>query len=329
MASISYPTKLSIPGPWLLDTENLRDLDGVIDSCLIRMRERKEELIDSVTAKKLSMHVPKELSKDDQIKRNDEIRKSVRESYPLNIEKRRAVVYMSGGRSAVGKTFEELTTVPHVKDEIPRGIALRAAIVETEIKVELSLSKYQGELDVTVASDDEDFALELFGRIENWVSEIQPKRWLQMWIRADIFSFLATFVLILLFALVIGIVITPQKGPSPVRQQAVELAKQGVNTSNEASAIQLILSLESGYEPVPAPSVQMRPDPRFWVYFAFVAAVIVTLRIPPKGAIGIWGGKRVLEWQRRWIRFVSISVPGLFVTSFFVPMLMHMLGLPN
>jgi hypothetical protein len=82
MASISYPTKLSVPGPWLLDAANLQDLDRVIDSCLTRMRERREELFTSAIANRLAALEQQEVSKDYLSKNIDAIRKSVRESYP-------------------------------------------------------------------------------------------------------------------------------------------------------------------------------------------------------------------------------------------------------
>ncbi|MGA3161313.1 MAG: hypothetical protein ABSC77_08845 [Terracidiphilus sp.] len=293
------------------------------------MRERREELFNSAIANRLAEREQKDVSKDLLSKNTDAIRKSVRESYPFNIDRRRVVVYMSGGRTADGKTFEELTTLPHASAEIPRGFALRSAIADTEIKIELSLSRFHRDLEVDVTSDDRDFAQELFGRIENWVSDIQPKRWLQLWLKSDIVSIMATIAMVCCVIWVLVAMLTPIEGPSQVRQQARELVKQGVNSSNEIKALELLLSIESGYEPVRATSVLFHPGPKFWVYFAFVATVILTLRIPPKGAIGIWGGKRVLEWQRRWIRLVSISVPGLLITSFFIPMLMHLLGLPN
>ena len=104
------------------------------------------------------------------------------------------------------------------------------------------------------------------------------------------------------------------------------MAKQGVNPTNEARAIQLLLYMELGYEPVPTPTVRNYPGPQFWVYFFLILAIVIAFRLPPKGAIGIWAGKRSLEWQRGWVRLVSITVPSLLVGSFFVPILLHLLG---
>jgi hypothetical protein len=329
MASISYPTHLDVPGPWLLDATNLRDLDGVVDSCVVRMKKRQEELVSSAVAKKMKEFASKGLSEAALKQKADELRESVGGTYPLNTKKRSVVAYMTGGRSADGRTFEELNTLPRVNEETPRGFALRAAIADTEITVELAFSEYSRNLKLAVSSPDPDFAQELFGRMENWVSDIQPKRWLQIWLKADFFSFLAVIAILALSMFAAGRVMVTEEGPSQVRQQAFELARQGVNSSNEIRAIQLLLSMESGYEPVPAPAVHNYPTLRFWVYLTLALALLVAFQLPPKGAIGIWGGKRALDAQRRWVRTVSITVPGLLGTSFFIPTLLRLIGLSN
>jgi hypothetical protein len=329
MASISYPTKLDVPGPWLLDATNLRDLDGVVDSCVARMQKRREELVASAVAKKMEGLASKGLSEEAMKQKADEFGKSERGTYPLNTNKRSIVVYMSGGRSADGRTFEELATVPRVSDEIPRGFALRSAIADSEITVKLAFSEYSRNLELAVSCPDPDFAQELFGRMENWVSDIQPKKWLQMWLKAGLFASILLVLVPWAFCTSYIANLQTTEKLSQVRQQARDLAKQGVTSSNETKALQLLLSIESGYEPGPVPSVVQYPSPQFWIYFGLAFSVAVAFRIPPRGAIGMWGGKRALDSQRRWIRIVSISVPSIAVSSVFVRLLVHWLGWLN
>jgi hypothetical protein len=329
MASISYPTKLDVPGPWLLDATNLRDLDGVVDSCAARMQERREELVASAVAKRMEGLASKGLSEEAMKQKADEFGKSERGTYPLNTNKRSIVVYMSGGRSADGGTFEELTTLPRVSDEIPRGFALRSAIADSEITVKLVFSEYSRNLELAVSCPDPDFAQELFGRMENWVSDIQPRRWLQMWLKAKFFANILIFLVLYVSVIFLTATLTSTEGPSQVRQQARDLAREGVTSSNETKALQLMLSIESGYEPAPAPPVRHYPSSQFWIYFGIALSIAVAFRIPPKGAIGMWDGKRALESQRRWVRIVSISIPTLLVSSVFVRLLVHWLGWLN
>jgi hypothetical protein len=92
-----------------------------------------------------------------------------------------------------------------------------------------------------------------------------------------------------------------------------------VNDANEKRAIQLILEMVSDYGPSPVPQL---PGYRFWLYFGLGGLLLLTFNFPPKGAIGIWDGKRKLEGQRAWLRFVSITVP-LAIFSALVAELVH------
>jgi hypothetical protein len=328
MATLSYPTSLSVPGPWLLAHENLASLDRIIDSCVPGMQERRNEVIESSTRKHLERYEQKDVSEEVLQKRAVELRKLYSDDMPAK-PRRRVVVYMSGGRSAEGETFEELSNLPHMNKEVPRGFSLSARCADIEISVRQSYSSYNRDLEASVSCDDSEIALELFGKLDNWVSDLQPRKWIQIWLKAEPVAFMLTAVAFALFIVFLIATLKPQEGPSLVRQQATELAREGVSPSNEVKAIQLLLDLELGYEPVAAPRVRRFPGPQLWAYYLVMFSFIVTLKLPPKGALGIWGGRRSLERQRAWIRIVSITVPSLFLSSLFVPWLLHLLGLPG
>ncbi|HWA94779.1 MAG TPA: hypothetical protein VG844_09270 [Terracidiphilus sp.] len=323
MASISYPTSLSIPGPWILDLDSLRNLDQLIDSCERRMQERREELIDAQFATEWIEMLKDGIPDEQMSQRATALRKRIGERYGLNFQRRRLVVYMSKGRSTQGRTFEEVANHPHARTEIPRGFDFSLEIADADLKVSLGSSEYNRDLSISVSSHDRDFAEELFGKLFNWASDIQPKRWLQLWLKSNMFSTLLLILAVWLFALTAFFVLRPVDGPSIVRHQALELAKGGVNQSNEMKAIQLLLEMEVGYEPAPIPKVHKHLSNLFLVWFGWAACVLVAFRSPPKGALGIWIGKDQVQRQRWWIGFVSVTVPS----SVLVPILLHALGL--
>lgn len=330
MATVSYPTSLSVPGPWLLAQNNLASLDRIIDSYAPTMQERRNELIKSRARKHLERYEQEDISEEALRKKADDLRKLYAEDMPAET-RRRLVIYMTGGRSAEGETFEELSNLPHMSKEIPTGFSLSTRCADIEVSVRLSSSVYKHDLDVSVSCADRELAQELFGKLDNWVSDLQPPKWTQIWLKSHPPVFFSVFIVFMVSLITFAIVTRsqPQPGPSLVSQQALELARAGVNPSNEAKAIQLLLDLETGYEPAPRPIVRRYPSSRVWAYYALGLSVLLAFTFPPKGALGIWGGKRSLERQRAWIRFVAITVPGLFVGSFFVPWLLHLLGFPG
>ncbi len=245
--------------------------------------------------------------------------------HPFPVESRMVTVYLSGGRTAFGETFKELATLPRMHEEVPRGFALKAQVGGNRLEVVLKSWGSQ-ELVVEVSSDDNAFEQELLGKLQNWLSDIQPKPWLQWWLaNASFFSFLAfAWCMLCLFAL--AVISKPENAPSLIRQEAYEMAKSGVNSSNETRAVQLILSIESGYEPKPSQMVHHYPGVRFRVFFLVGLSVLVALRVAPTGGVGLWGGKRSIEKQRLWLKTVSISVPGVVGSSFILPWLAGLLG---
>jgi hypothetical protein len=323
MASIGYPNKLSISGPWFFEAKNLTELDELITSCIKDMQLRRDE---SVTLQVAQEKEKLGESVQQLYPNQGDLEEKIATSYPWNIKTRSVVVYLPGGRTAAGESFKDLMTLPHLHKEVPRGFAAKAVVANTRIELKLQ-SWGSRDLDIEVFSSDDRFEQELLGKFQNWVSDIQPKRLLQLWLDNSFIFTVLIFFCCLVLPTVIGIISAPEEGANPVRQQAWEMAKSGVNTLNEAKAIQIILSLESGYEPTPVHRERHYPGVRFWSWVLIVYLVLFAMRKPPQGAIGLWGGKRVLKKQRLWLRTISISVPSLIGTSLILPMVLNLLGL--
>jgi len=322
MASIAYPTKLSISGPWFFDAKNLHELDELTTSCIEGMLLRRDESVRLQVAKeseRLGESVQQLYPKP------GELEERIATSYPWNIKTRSVIVYLPGGRTATGESFKDLMTLPHVHEEVPRGFAAKSVVGDTRIELKLQ-SWGNRELDIEVSSGDDEFEQELLGKFQNWVSDIQPNRLLQLWLSNAFLFTILIFFSCLVLPTVIKSISAPEEAANPLRQQAWEMAKSGVNTTNEANAIQMILSLESGYEPTPVRRERHYPGVRFWSWVVVVYLVLFAMRKPPQGAIGLWGGKRVLERQRLWLRTISISVPGLIGSSLILPWVLNLLG---
>jgi hypothetical protein len=220
-----------------------------------------------------------------------------------------------------------MITLAHIQDERPRGFRLRAAVAKSSVEIDLN-SWDNRELAVAANSDDDDFAQELLGRLQNWSSELQPRKWLQTWNNLAFFTpILVSFIFMLsLAAIFYARASETQYGPNATLQQARELARQGVTSANEPKAVELLLSLETGSYSVPTVTIPHHVNPWVWMLLILLDFMAVASLLPPKGAIGLWAGRHSLNAQKRWIKTVTITVPGLLLTTILMPLVRHWLG---
>jgi len=331
MPSISYPTSLSIPGPWILDAENLKDLDELMDSCWTNMNERRDRMVESALAKwrdqRMQDGATPESIKGPEAARRKEIEKG----YPFGTKRRKIVVYLSAGRSADGQSFAELAPLAPVHQDVPRGFDLSFEAADTRVRVQAERN-YSGVvgLSIDTSSDDPTFAQELFGKLQNWATEIRPKRWLQKWLELQLFFPIFAMLNLVAIALALVSTFTPrpvvEQGPGPLQRQAWDLLKGGVTSANEPKAIEILLALESDYGAVPVKTARVSPPVRVWIYLGLTLLATMAFGSPPKGAIGLWGGGRLVERQRSWVKFVSVSIPGFVLSYALIPWVVNLLG---
>lgn len=319
MVSISSPTNMEIDGPWLLDSENLKDLDDVLDSCFARASEHRNQLIDTAIAEKLESQGKGSV---------EEIRSEIAESYEFRSTFRKTLVYLPRGRTANATRFQELSSLPNVHEETPRGFDAVIRVASTEVKV--GLSTWNRQLSIGVSSDDKQLSEELFGKLQNWATDIQPKRWLQKWLDwGPMWGRFSCFVWLFASIMTFAVLAAPREAPSQTAQQARQIAEQGVTPSNQAKAIGLLLALETGYEPISTPPIRHYPGKQYWLIVCLSLAVLLAISFPPKGGISLWKGRQSVFRQRNWIRFVSVSIPLFILMDILSPWLLHSVGFPS
>jgi hypothetical protein len=288
MTKIAFPTELQIDGPWLIDGERLTELDSVLDKCVEKMRaETKRMLEEHIEARILERSQENHLPKDE----IDKLRTEYKESppqYPYDSDKRLLTVYLSGGRTVEATRFSELVAVANFQNEVPRGFSAIAKVGVTEAKVQLTSTYYTTRLDIRTSPSENEVALENFGLLQNWQVDFGPKRWQQIWLKASwLFPALAflwlAFGMMLLADLSSG---APQK---QIKEEARQLLQQGINSSNQIRAEQLLLEIESDYVPEQIDSVPITS--RMWTTLALGLGCLIALCFCPKLSIGIWAGR--------------------------------------
>jgi len=119
-------------------------------------------------------------------------------------------------------------------------------------------------------------------------------------------------------------------------EEARTLIAAGITPANQSEALRILLSLEtSSYPtlpannspavgpPAPMPQVQSRSAVVKIVQSLFVALFGISLIVgfPPKTRLGLGAGQGRLERTRKWINFVTVSLPAWVVASFVLPWL--------
>jgi hypothetical protein len=336
MPSISYPTSLNIDGPWILDAKNLEDLDRLADSCWNSMCEKRAALIESALANWKEKRLTSEpvLKKTGELEDERQEREHLEKMYPFEVKSRKIVVYLSGGRSAEGQIFGELTALASVHEEIPRGFDLSMEVARSKLNVRVE-PDYSGalELRISTSSNEDPYAQELFGKLQNWATEIQPKRWLHWWLTLRPLSYILSGLTLLAmwaaFLISINPITVADPGPGPLHRQAWDLLKEGITQANEAKAIGILLAMESDYGASPVKTTRRTIRFQVWIYLGLALIVSAAFRVAPKGAIGLWDGRRKVARQRKWIRIVSVSIPSLVLTSILIPWLVRLAGGPK
>jgi hypothetical protein len=320
VARISIPTQTAILAPLLIDGAQLKALDELIDRYVERLRTEKEARIAEVVEERIREQRIKE---SDIEKERASWRQIVEKSSSLSRDGRYVTIYLSGGRAVRAQRFNEAINHPVDEKEIPTGFRFYLRIGEITAEVKLSRS-WRDELTIGVEPSEPEAAQEVFGALRNWGGDVAAPKWQQYWSKAR------PLVSLLLFMwLMMGLVVVPlgnwgDRGKNAEKAEARKLVASGINDSNQRRALELLLAIDSEYDPgVGTPPI----GAQYWIYFALGAVLLSIGSICPRAAIGVWKGRERLKLWRFWVRTVSVSVPAILVTSFLVPWLLHWLRL--
>jgi hypothetical protein len=323
MAKLSYPTSRTIQCPLLIDASQLESLDRIIDDHIPQMRDFKDKMISDLVVRQVRASLEKGYIKEEQrATAESKTKTELAKDYDFR-ESRSVALYLSKGREIQAGRFSEAISQPMSDDEIAVGFMMRVRVADIKAEVKLEYS-YAQRMDIEVEPKDNEVAQGLFGALSNWASDIEAPRWQQKW--SDLASFV---VLLLLLVLMCGLVLIPlvnwtESGKTAQKEEARKfLSSGGVNTTNVPQALQLLLAIDSDYNPG---SVRTPPlGFKYWAYFALVTFILFAGSFYPTICIGLWGGKRHLRFWRSWIRILSVGIPTLILIPVLLPWLTYWL----
>lgn len=318
--AISYPTVLTIRGPWLLDQAALEVLDEIFSDQRAALQQHAKAELESFARRRAQ-----EDARPDT--KPEELESGVRwfvEHYrgSYDVSWSNAVLFLRGGRTVKAPTLGEAIKHPVGTDEtaVSMTYSLKVGKVEAEIALPARYG-FQPALQIDVSPQDDTSAQELFGALRNWALEYGPPPWQQRWLKLrGSFRFLA-FGWLWLF-LMLWLSASTQVYKTDFRHQAHALLDKGVKSTDEVEALRLLLALSSDYDP--AHKLFYRPGPRFYGWLILGFASLMCLSFCPTTVIGVWAGKRSLERWKRWIIVLCITVPGYLLTAMLLPLLFRL-----
>ncbi len=317
MARVIYPTDIEFSGPWLIDQERLEELDKIIDDEWPKLLLYKEKLIRERASKIAA-------DKND-VANLDKYIEDLSRPNPWDFQGRTIIIYFKSGNKMEVSSFREALTEQTIKAEIARGFALTLKCVDFELTFTLAKSLYGDTLNLSYRNEFPGVTKELIYKINKWITSVKLPKWVSIW-REEVCPF-HWFVALMACIIMLSITVNhiPEKSAaynSSLKIEAEKILKEGINKNNERRALEILLSKSTNYIPKDYDTY----DPRYIKIIKIEAFVIllviilcIALSFPPKSCVGIAQGEAIVRRWKRWLKIVSVTVPGLLVTGLIMP----------
>jgi hypothetical protein len=309
VAELIYPTKYRAKGPWLLETSQLLALDRSVD----------EYLLKSCSASAVAA---------------GNARSS---TAALDTTIRRITFRLRHDKELETSTFQEAILHPAAMNENILGLKYEINLRDTTASLVLEKNKKErikkqtswvlfdteeDETEMQIMAGPRASLLnqELFGVLKDWATGVQPPIWQRWIINIRFLGRTILFFWIFFFA-VNFFSPTPPNFKEHYKQEARKLLDQGINANNQQKAIELLIAIESDYVPSSAKPTPPTRSPQSLITNLLGLFVVSVVAFFPELCIGIGKGKQYLRWWQTWVRFVSVTVPGLLMARYAWPQL--------
>lgn len=329
MARLSFPTNREVACPLLIHATQLETLDEIVDRYIKPLRDYRDKTVEARTEREIKRRLARGQLKEDQVEAQ---RAKLREltlslSSRLARDNRLVTLYLTGGREVQAERFSEAINQP-VGEEVVVGFAQYLTIGEVRASVRLRDERWNRDLSIDIEPNDPEVAQEFFGALNNWATDVEAPKWQQKWV-----NFRWVFGLLLFIWLFFGLIFIPLiswevAGQRASRAEARKLLAEGISASSERRALELLLAIESGYDPGVHSALL---GVRYWAYVVTGGLTLACTVVCPTVCIGVWKGKQRVRRWRGWIKTVTVTIPMLLLGSAILPWILHLVGLtpPN
>jgi hypothetical protein len=284
-----YSTTLRLRGPWLFETKQLLTLDDILE----RFRSRDPGADDHGSESKKSL-----------------------------------TIFLSGDRELKTSSFQEAISHIGSQNEVAKGFEYVAKMQNITASVLLTRKKSENKnkeddeqrFEIKVCPQSGTGSYEIFLELKNWADTVAAPLW-QQWLLFEprpLYRVILLFPIIFLLSTLFSTAPSSAEYKEALKQEARTLLRDGINSQNQTRALELVLALESDYVP-PGTKPQQIRKPIAWYLIAVY--IFAFLSFTPTICVGIWKGKRRLRWWNLWMRFNTVTIPGLVLAHWVYPQL--------
>lgn len=301
MADIVYPTTFTIDGPWLIDADRLQEFDQLLARELSALTLTEKQISEKVgaTIERTKAGYPALREADSEIAK---IRAREEQSLKKNEPSRKLTVQLGGGKTLAAESFADAARHPEVVNAVPRGFRLT---IDRPLGFRCDLSVEDRRLRLSLYGTNAEEARSLFDTLRLWAEKTKAATLERLWVKATGFGVHWGLWFIIVSA-ASEIIIHPSA--SPYKEQAHRLLSKGLLPNEQLKALELLLALESNYD----------PHPYLPAWFSVVVLVglllCILLSVRPNVVLALGKGVSRVNLWRWWVRVVFVSVP-LFLFS--------------
>ncbi len=292
---IQYPTEIEISGPWLLDDKALLQLEEILDDEWNRLESRRKSLIEKEALEKVQRHIEAGFLEKDSDEEKENLEKYINDpSYTLARNNRKTNLFLKSKGTYSTEKFSSALRDNTLLNEIVTGFSVD--IESADIRCKVYTKSWSNELIVDVSPETANEAREIYVALRNWAEKNSPPYWQQLWRKLSDINWYLWFSAILIGALVWSMAIS--SSTASAKQRARDMLNSGITQQNSTEAIELLLIMQTEYDPVAQPVNRELPS---WLKIIFWSGLILNVLLSFKAKtplLGIGKGRTIISsWQ--------------------------------
>ncbi len=306
MGELYIPNETEIRGPWFIDSNDLEELDAVIEFINDKLRESKEK----------EYRAAAQLSVEKNIYADIDSAIAAAKKYDVDKYEKKVVITAKDNTRLIDDSIKGLLKDYKIKTLHVKDFHIHIQF-DYSTKFELTITrKYDGELKYKIYCSDSDCKDEIRYKVDSWIDKHHPSKGNQIWNRfAFLFGMLSCF--FMMFTVPFMISIESPNMQAQYKNQIDSLIRQGVTQENQSKSIELLLKYESGYVPTGAKEVVKINKLPIRLGTTFLLIFLLSI-FYPKTTIGIGKHKSLLKFYKFYTVAVLVTLPATFILPIIV-----------